>query len=151
INVYTKPKHATQDELYVNDLGDYYLAMAVPGNTVTALPAGTAKVIPAGWNIVLSIHYVTNGTAGLDQNSIAFTLADPSSVHQRIATRAILDNDLMIEPFEKKVIEHDWTLEDDYTLFALYPHMHLRGRSMSFAARYPSGASETLLNVDPYD
>ncbi len=108
VNVYTKPPGARADELFVDSLGDYYLAMAVPGNSVTFMPAGCAKLIPAGWNIVLSIHYVPNGTPQLDQTSVALTLADPRSVRRQMATRAVLDDQLVIEPGEIKTVRHSW-------------------------------------------
>jgi len=151
VNVYTKPKNAKAGELYVNELGDYYLAMAVPGNTVTAFPKGTAKVIPAGWDVVVEVHYVPNGTVQVDRTSLALMFADRSTVRKQIATRAILDDHLEIGPHEKKTVAHTWELDDDYTLFALYPHMHLRGQSMLFEARYPDGRQEVLLNVAQYD
>jgi mono/diheme cytochrome c family protein len=151
VNVYAKPKRARADELFINNLGDYYLAMAVPGNTITAFPEGTAKLIPAGWNIVLEVHYVPNGTEQVDRTSLALTLADRSAVRKQMATRAILDDGLVIGPREKKIVAHTWVLDDDYTLFALYPHMHLRGRSMVFEALYSDGRREELLNVAEYD
>ncbi len=151
INVYVKPKNARPDELFVNGLGDYYLAMAVPGNSITTMPEGTAKLIPAGWNVVLSVHYVPNGTEQTDTSSIALELAEPGTVRRQMATRAILDDALVIAPFEKKTVRHAWMLEDDYTLFALYPHMHWRGKSMRFEARYPNGETDVLLDVFAYD
>ncbi len=151
VNVYLRPKGAKPDRLYVNSLGDYYLAMTVPGNAITSMPAGTAKVIPAGWTLVLSIHYAPNGTEQSDQTSIALTLADPATVRRQVATRALLDEHLVIHPHRKRTARQTWITEDDYTLFALYPHMHLRGRSMRFDARYPDGRSEVLLNVTRFD
>ena len=151
INVYVKPPGADKDQLYVNSLGDYYLAMAVPGNTVTQLPPGTAKMIPSGWTIVMSVHYTPNGTVQHDTSSIALELADPHRVHKQIATRAILDDYLFIKPDALTTVTHRWSVEDDYTLYALYPHMHWRGKSMRFDARYPNGETETLLDVPVYD
>jgi hypothetical protein len=34
---------------------------------------------------------------------------------------------------------------------ALMPHMHLRGKSFTYTARFPDGRSEILLNVPRYD
>jgi peroxiredoxin len=151
INVYVKPKGADKDRLYVDSLGDYYLAMAVPGNSVTQLPPGTAKLIPAGWTIVMSVHYTPNGVAQPDISRVALELADPRRVRKQIATRAILDDYLVIEPEALKTVTHRWTVEDDYTLYALYPHMHWRGKSMRFDACYPNGETEVLLDVPAYD
>ena len=62
-----------------------------------------------------------------------------------------MDERLTIEPHEIKTVEHRWQTEEDFTLYALYPHMHLRGRSMRFEAIFPGGRRETLLDVPRYD
>ena len=36
-------------------------------------------------------------------------------------------------------------------LLALQPHMHYRGKSFRYEARYPDGRTETLLHVPAYD
>src|SRR5206468_3836237 len=41
-------------------------------------------------------------------------------------------------------------LQEDATLYALWPHMHLRGRDMTFIATYPDGHEEVLLHVPNY-
>jgi hypothetical protein len=43
------------------------------------------------------------------------------------------------------------TLRRDTTIYALMPHMHLRGKSMEYKVFYPDGISETLLSVPNYD
>jgi len=39
----------------------------------------------------------------------------------------------------------------DSELLEVYPHMHLRGKSMTLTAEYPTGERETLLRVPKYD
>ena len=40
-------------------------------------------------------------------------------------------------------------LPADLKLLALMPHMHLRGKSFRYEARYPDGREEVLLDVSP--
>jgi hypothetical protein len=42
-------------------------------------------------------------------------------------------------------------LAKDTMLTALTPHMHMRGKDMTYIAHYPDGTSETLLSVPKYD
>ena len=42
-------------------------------------------------------------------------------------------------------------VERDAYLYELMPHMHFRGKYMSYTAEYPDGTSETLLSVPKYD
>jgi hypothetical protein len=146
INVYLRPRGAPKGSLYLNRMADFYLAMAVPGNTVTTWPSGIAKVIPAGWEVVLSVHYQPNGTSQSDRSSIALQLADPRTVRQQVATRLLQHAGEPLPANKLTPITVSWTLDENYTLYALYPHMHLRGKSMEFEAD-----DEILLSVPRYD
>ena len=44
----------------------------------------------------------------------------------------------------------DYRFGQDAILYALFPHMHLRGKSFRFTARYPDGKQEVLLQVPRY-
>lgn len=143
-----KPKDAVPGMFYYDEMFDAYLALYVPGNTSTRLPPGTAKRIPAGWNMVLSVHYVPNGSPQTDQSRIALELCDVPKV--QIATRMV-SHPVELAPGEVKTAVAETTLDADYLLIALYPHMHLRGRSMRLEAIGPRGAVETLLDVPDYD
>ncbi len=143
-----KPKDAAPGMFYYDEMFDAYLALYVPGNTSTRLPPGTAKRIPAGWNLVLSVHYVPNGSPQTDQSWIALELCEEPEV--QIATRMV-SHPVELAPGEVKTAVAESTLDADYLLIALYPHMHLRGRSMRMEAIPLGGAAETLLDVPDYD
>lgn len=146
INVYVRPRGTQKGSIFLGSMGDFYLAMTVPGNAVTSWPNGIAKVIPAGWEIVLSVHYQPIGTPQSDRSSIALELADPRTVRQQAATRLLLHAGNPLPANKLSPITVTWKLEEDYTLYALYPHMHLRGKSMRFEAD-----GEILLSVPHYD
>ena len=42
-------------------------------------------------------------------------------------------------------------LQRDTVVTTLTPHMHVRGKDMTYIAHYPDGTSETLLSVPKYD
>ena len=42
------------------------------------------------------------------------------------------------------------TLKRETTIYALLPHMHLRGKSFEYRLTYPSGETETILSVPHY-
>ena len=68
------------------------------------------------------------------------------SVRQQIATRAIIKEDILLPPQRITTLTDSWKLDDDYTLYSLMPHMHLRGRSMRVDVN-----GETLLYVPRFD
>ena len=42
-------------------------------------------------------------------------------------------------------------LQDDTIITSFTPHMHLRGKDMTYTAKYPDGRTEVLLSVPKYD
>lgn len=146
VNVFLRPRGAPKETVYYNAMQDVYFTVMVPGNRATIWPGGIAKVVPAGWDIVLSIHYQPNGQPHTDRTSIGLQLADVATIRQQTATRAMLKEDIVIPPNSVTRLTNEWTLEDDFTLFALMPHMHLRGRSMRIEAD-----GEVLLHVPKFD
>jgi hypothetical protein len=151
INVFQRPKNAAPDTLYMSDAGDFYLGVFLPGNSVTSFGPGIGKLVPAGWDIVLEVHYVATGAVEHDQSRIGLRRMDPADVRYQAASRQLITADYEIPPHSLATVRAETTLEDDYTLAALYPHMHLRGKSMLFEAIYPRGETETLLDVPRYD
>ena len=44
-----------------------------------------------------------------------------------------------------------WPITDDTTIYGLWPHMHFRGKDMTYIVSYPDGTEEVVLNVPNYD
>ncbi|HEY1783997.1 MAG TPA: redoxin domain-containing protein, partial [Pirellulales bacterium] len=132
-------------------LGEFWhFADYAPGLAPSVLPAGMARRAPAGWHLYLTLHYVTTGLAGSDQTSIGMIFTD--SAESAVYTHNISTDQFTIPPGEPNLrVEHNWTVPDDILVLALFPHMHLRGKSFTYEALYPSGASEFLLKVPRYD
>jgi hypothetical protein len=149
----TKPRNApTMHTLTIGPLGDSQLAMFVPGQEAYVLPPGMAKRLPADRVFVLEIHYVTVGSAQTDQTQIGIVWADPKTVEREIATLVLVNTQFEVRPFlADQPVANEWTVDRDLVLHALFPHMHLRGKSMKFEAEYPDGSREVLLNVPRYD
>ena len=42
-------------------------------------------------------------------------------------------------------------MTEDITLYAMSPHMHLRGKSLKWVIVYPDGREQTILNVPKFD
>jgi hypothetical protein len=73
-------------------------------------------------------------------------------VRREVVTRLLYDPDLTIPPHvPDHRVAHQWQAPADLLLLAMFPHMHLRGKSFRYEADYPGGAHETLLSVPRYD
>ncbi|MDH3716833.1 MAG: redoxin domain-containing protein [Planctomycetota bacterium] len=136
----------------VGPLQDTLLAMYLPGQPVFRCPQGAAKRLPANCELVLEVHYVTLGSPQTDQTSIGIQWAHAAEVQRELATWVICETDYEIPAHAAEhPVSFGWTSDRDVWLHAVYPHMHLRGKSAEVLARYPDGKSEVLLNVPRYD
>ena len=136
----------------INPVDADFLAAYSPGMPPRELPAGTAKVVPAGARLLIQAHYTPRGTPQTDRSIIGFTFADAATITKRMTSVAAINGNLRIPPRAadyQAVAQHRF--DQDYILFALLPHMHLRGKSFRFEATYPDGRREVLLDVPRYE
>ena len=123
----------------------------VPGGVPYLLKPGQARLIPAGSDIAFTMHYTTKGKAGTDRSRVGFQFAKQPP-KERVVNMVVTNRNLWIPAGEaNQVVFAKVTLEADSTLLSLFPHMHVRGKAFEYRATYPSGKSETLLNVPGYN
>lgn len=140
----------------------------VPGGGFQRFPNGIAKRMPANQYLVWGLHYVTTGKPEKDRSRIGlwfskrgvhheaflYTVNQKMSVEGRelpadARGRTILPN---IPPrVENWNVTGSLVFKEAVTVYALWPHMHYRGKDMTFVLRYPNGREETLLSVPRYD
>ena len=108
--------------------------------------------VPAGSQLVFEVHYTPVGTIELDRSCIGLSFADPAEVKEQLHYVLAANTDFTIPPeTADHVVESSYTMPEMGDLVFLNPHMHLRGKSFRYEARYPSGETETLLSVPRYD
>ncbi|GMV93801.1 MAG: hypothetical protein AMXMBFR82_35790 [Candidatus Hydrogenedentota bacterium] len=132
------------------DQSTNFLTGKVPGGGPADLKPGEAMLIRKGSVITLQIHYVTTGKPEQDTISAGFRYAK-HPIKKRIRYMIINNDALAIPPGAPmhQVTAED-TLDCDATLLAMFTHMHLRGRDMTFLAHLPDGETRPLLNVPNY-
>ena len=117
---------------------------------------GAAKLVKAGTDIVFQVHYTPNGKDLMDQPRIGFTVAkeEPKRVYVSFGISAPSDpKSFAIPPndgnWESPPASVEFT--EDVDLVWMFPHMHVRGKEMTYRLVYPDGKSETVLSVPRYD
>jgi hypothetical protein len=122
-----------------------------PNKPGVTFPQGVARRLRANSEIILQMHYTTVGIATSDVTSVAVIYAKnpPEKV---VGGGNILNARFSIPPgAPAHEVRGERTFAEDTLLTSMMPHMHVRGRSMTYIAHYPDGRSETLLSVPKYD
>jgi hypothetical protein len=125
----------------------------VPGRLYEAFDDGIVRKIPAGADIVLQMHYTTIGQPVTDQTEIGVVLAkEPPSKMRAGGGGQIPNVGFAIPPgaASHEVVAKQ-TINRDTYLSTMYPHMHVRGKDVSYTIVYPDGKEEVVLSVPRYD
>lgn len=132
-------------------LDNGFLCGQVPGDIPSIFPPGLGKRIPAGHDLMLQVHYTTNGKRRKDRSKIAFIIADQPIEHE-VRSRGIYDLKFKIPAGAANYeVRASHTFEQDITVLSFYPHMHFRGKDWRYVAHFPDGTEKTLLSVPKYD
>jgi hypothetical protein len=131
--------------------GDQMLINWAVGEDAPVHLPGMAKLIPKGSSLVFQVHYTTNGTPGTDRSKVGLIFAkEPPRAEVRTGMVA---NPLFAIPprADNYRIEAEATFSEAVDVWSMHPHMHLRGKDMTYTAIYPDGRREIVLRVPKYD
>ncbi|HXG65627.1 MAG TPA: cytochrome c [Blastocatellia bacterium] len=133
------------------DLGEGLLGALSPGQTPFKAQPGMAKLIKAGSQLVFQMHYSPNGKEQKDRSYVGLIFAK-QPVQKVITTTAAFDMNFVIPPgASNHEVKASYEFEQDSRIVSLSPHMHLRGKDITYRAIYPDGRSEIILAIPKYD
>lgn len=158
VPVINKTRQATEED-------DERLMFYLPGSDFQVFPKGAAKRIRASNALMWEVHYSPNGKPTKDRERIGLWLAKPPTereVHvirngfgQHIIESKEIGSAMNLPPIPPNA--GDWKITaiqpftEAATLASMQPHMHLRGKDMTYVATFPDGREEVLLSVPKYD
>jgi hypothetical protein len=121
------------------------------GEDAPVFPAGLAKRIPAGSTLIFQVHYTTNGTASRDRSRVGLIFAKQPP--RREVRTALVANPTFTIPAgaDNHLVEAEATFAEDVKMYTMHPHMHLRGKDMTYTLTRPDGRTEIILSVPKYD
>jgi hypothetical protein len=121
------------------------------GEDAPVHPSGMAKRIPAGSTLIFQVHYTTDGKPGSDRSRVGFIFAKEPP-RREVRTGVIANASFAIPPGAAGyLVEAEATFLEDARVWSMHPHMHLRGKDMTYTAIYPDGRREIVLRVPNYD
>jgi hypothetical protein len=145
------PAKVKEDEnADTSELPSDFLVGYAPGQPPEMFEPGQAKLIKAGSDIILQVHYTTNGKPSTDRSRVGLVFAKEPPP-KRVLTLSATNGKFKIpagDPNHK--VEAEFELGTTATLYGLHPHMHGRGKDFEYRIKYPTGETQTLLKVPHY-
>jgi hypothetical protein len=127
------------------------LAGYVPGVAPFIYPPDSGYLLSASNWVTFNLHYTPNGELTNDLPTLALwyhKTKPPKTFH----STGPLNLFFQIPPGESEFpVATEWTVDHAVRLHRFNPHMHLRGKRMSYTAVYPDGSQEVLLSVPDYN
>ena len=148
---FVAPKPKKDDPVDTSALPSDFLVGYAPGQPPERLEPGQAKLIKAGSDLVLEIHYTTNGTPSVDRSKFGLVFAkEPPK--ERVLTLSATNGKFKIPPGAPNYkVDAEFELRTTVKLSGLHPHMHGRGKDFEYRIVDPTGETETLLRVPRYN
>ncbi|HJZ75099.1 MAG TPA: cytochrome c [Vicinamibacterales bacterium] len=132
-------------------LGPTNIGGTTPNKPGITYPAGVARLLRGNHDIVLQMHYTTNGKEAKDRTRVGIIYAKEPPKKLAVGGM-VLQPRFVIPAYDGNAeVKGVTKLQRDTTVWTLTPHMHVRGKDMKYIAHYPDGTTETLLNVPKYD
>ena len=130
---------------------DDYLGGYAPGTASTIMPEGSGVFVERGESFQFQLHYTPYGRAVTDQTRLAVYLHDEPP--ENFLRHEVVMNPAIRIPAHAAAHKEQAYFEfhADAVLYTILPHSHYRGKSSTFALRYPDGKEALLLSVPNYD
>jgi len=122
-----------------------------PGRQPDFFRDDSGRLIKKGSNLLLQMHYTTTGRETVDATEVGLYLHDQPPAY--IMSGGVAGQRRFLVPPHAKEheLEGEQLIERDAYLYGMTPHMHYRGKYMSYTAVYPDGREEILLSVPKYE
>ncbi len=135
-----------------SDLRDGFINAWAAGIGSIEFPVGSARLLEKGQKMIGDFHYHPSGKAATDRTRIGVWFAEPKEVEKELVGIWAMNDSFTIPAGEPNYeARASFSLSEDALVHSLVPHMHYRGKDMTFTAVLPSGNERELLKVSRYD
>ena len=132
------------DERISESVTRRFVGSYLPGKTnAIAFDEGTGVLVPQGHRLSMQFHYVTNGQSAVDETQFGLYFSDEPNLKERL-THAVASRFLLPPNASDFELQAEQQVEQA-EIFSLMPHMHFRGKRMSFTAQYPRRADSRVI------
>src|SRR5437870_2661335 len=132
-------------------LGPTNIGGVTPNKPGITFEPGVARLLRGNSDLIMQMHYTTNGKPAKDRTRIGVIYAKQPPAKLQ-GGGMVLQPRFVIPAYDGNAEVRGTTkLQRETVMTSLTPHMHVRGKDMTYIAHYPDGTSETLLSVPKYD
>src|SRR5262249_11687976 len=133
------------------ELGPTNIGGVTPNKPGITFEPGVARLLRGNQDIVMQIHYTTNGKETKDRTTIGIIYAKQPPT-KLAAGGFVLNPRVVIPAYVRKTARPGTvTLSRDTADLNFTPLKHLHGKDQTYIANLPEGTDETLLSVPHYD
>ena len=133
------------------ELGPDNIGGVTPNKPGLVFEPGVARLLKGNSDIVMQIHYTANGKEGKDRTTIGVIYAKQPPTRLAAGGMAINPRFVIAAGDDNAEVRATTPLTRDTLITGFTPHMHVRGKDMTYIAHYADGTDETLLAVPRYD
>jgi hypothetical protein len=132
-------------------LGPGNIGGVTPNKPGVIFDPGVGRMLSGNSDIILQMHYTTNGQATTDKTMIGVRFLKAPPAMQQRGGSVIQPRFVIPAGAAAHEVRGTRVLQDDTIITSFTPHMHMRGKDMTYTAKYPDGRTEVLLSVPKYD
>jgi hypothetical protein len=127
------------------------LSVWAAGTPPTVFPEGMGHPVAKNQDLTFNIHLHPGGEAASDHSKVGIYFGK-GKLEKTIRTGLTGNPGILIPAGADNVgSSASYVFGSDTQIISLFPHMHLRGKDMSYTLTYPDGRRETVLSVPRYD
>jgi hypothetical protein len=127
------------------------LSIWTPGMEPHLMPADLAASWPEKTDLVLQLHLHPSGKPEFEQSVLGIHLTDQKPA-ARLRMNVFSNDKIDIAPGQPDYeVRTSKTLSAETTIFGIFPHMHLIGRSVRAEATLPDATKVPLISITDWD
>jgi mono/diheme cytochrome c family protein len=127
------------------------LATYAPGTNPQVFRPGTALRLEPGGVIQLQIHYTATGKPETDRTKVGMVFSTETAPREVRPGQFINTTLLLPAGAAGTQVDAEVGFEQDTTIWALFPHTHVRGIKWAYELVLPDGTKKSILSVPRYD
>ena len=118
-------------------LGPGNIGGVTPNKPGVIFDPGVGRMLSGNSDIVLQMHYTTNGKATTDKTQVGLRFLKEPPMWQQRGGSVIQPRFVIPAGAPAHEVRGSRVLQDDTIITSFTPHMHVRGKDMTYTAKYP--------------